>query len=138
MMMAAMVWGLWPKLEQQGADWRDKIEYSCFNTSQIAENNNAIFAINGDYYGFRDNGLIIRNGTLYRDIVNSPHNEALAICYVWYCSNYSTAYFNQQGQNRQIKSACSFFISTKGCHPYHRFTFTYKRCELVTWMAPFI
>lgn len=50
-------------------------------TSQIATANNAIFAINGDYYGFRDNGLIIRNGIVYRDVArSSPHNEALAIC----------------------------------------------------------
>ena len=39
------------------------------NTSTIAEDNDAIFAINGDYYGFRDDGVIIRNGTLYRDVV---------------------------------------------------------------------
>ncbi len=37
-------------------------------TSEIAQANNAIFAINGDYYGFRDNGIIIRNGIIYRDI----------------------------------------------------------------------
>ena len=37
-------------------------------TSNIASDNDAIFAINGDYYGFRDDGIIIRNGTLYRDI----------------------------------------------------------------------
>lgn len=37
-------------------------------TSQIAKDNNAIFAINGDYYGFRGDGVLIRNGTLYRDI----------------------------------------------------------------------
>ena len=36
-------------------------------TSAIAENNSAIFAINGDYYGFRDTGIIIRNGVAYRD-----------------------------------------------------------------------
>ncbi|WP_159610350.1 phosphodiester glycosidase family protein [Glutamicibacter sp. JC586] len=36
-------------------------------TSTIAENNNAIFAINGDYYGFRDTGIVIRNGVAYRD-----------------------------------------------------------------------
>jgi len=36
-------------------------------TSEIAEENNAIFAINGDYYGFRDDGIIIRNGVIYRD-----------------------------------------------------------------------
>lgn len=36
-------------------------------TSVIAEENDAIFAINGDYYGFRDDGIIIRNGVIYRD-----------------------------------------------------------------------
>jgi len=36
-------------------------------TSEIAEENNAIFAINGDYYGFREHGIIIRNGVIYRD-----------------------------------------------------------------------
>ena len=43
---------------------RNIIEY----TSVIAEQNDAIFAINGDYYGFRTDGIIIRNGTVYRDI----------------------------------------------------------------------
>ncbi len=42
---------------------RNIIEY----TSQIAEDNNAIFAINGDYYGFRTDGIVIRNGVIYRD-----------------------------------------------------------------------
>lgn len=37
------------------------------NVSTIASNNDAIFAINGDYYGFRSNGIIIRNGAVYRD-----------------------------------------------------------------------
>lgn len=46
------------------------------NTSDIAAANNAIFAINGDYYGFRDDGVIIRNGTVYRD---SPTRDALAL-----------------------------------------------------------
>lgn len=46
------------------------------NTSTIAAANNAIFAINGDYYGFRDDGVIIRNGTLYRD---EPTRDALAL-----------------------------------------------------------
>ena len=38
------------------------------DTSTIAQNNNAIFAINGDYYGFRSDGIVIRNGVIYRDI----------------------------------------------------------------------
>jgi len=37
-------------------------------TSNIAELNNAVFAINGDYYGFRTDGIIIRNGVIYRDV----------------------------------------------------------------------
>jgi exopolysaccharide biosynthesis protein len=36
-------------------------------TSQIAADNGALFAINGDYYGFRDTGIVIRNGVVYRD-----------------------------------------------------------------------
>lgn len=36
-------------------------------TSAIAADHNAIFAINGDYYGFRDTGIVIRNGVAYRD-----------------------------------------------------------------------
>ncbi len=46
-------------------------------TSEIAEENKAILAINGDYYGFRDYGYVIRNGTLYRDNGNAA--EALAV-----------------------------------------------------------
>lgn len=46
------------------------------DTSVIASSNNAIFAINGDYYGFRDDGVIIRNGTVYRD---DPVRDALAL-----------------------------------------------------------
>lgn len=37
------------------------------DTSDIAEDNGAVFAINGDYYGFRDTGIEIRNGVVYRD-----------------------------------------------------------------------
>lgn len=37
------------------------------DTSDIAADNGAIFAINGDYYGFRDTGIVIRNGVVYRD-----------------------------------------------------------------------
>lgn len=36
-------------------------------TSEIAEQANAVLAINGDYYGFRDTGIVIRNGVAYRD-----------------------------------------------------------------------
>src|SRR4051794_22813044 len=36
-------------------------------TSDIAEDNDAVFAVNGDYYGFRETGIVIRNGVVYRD-----------------------------------------------------------------------
>ena len=35
-------------------------------TSSIAEEANAVLAINGDYYGARESGYVIRNGVLYR------------------------------------------------------------------------
>ncbi|MBQ9041809.1 MAG: phosphodiester glycosidase family protein [Eggerthellaceae bacterium] len=36
-------------------------------TSNMAEQADAVLAINGDYYGFRDYGYVLRNGVLYRD-----------------------------------------------------------------------
>lgn len=49
-------------------------------TSEMAEANNAILAINGDYYGFRNTGLVIRNGLLYRDIPgNTTNDQSLTI-----------------------------------------------------------
>ncbi len=35
--------------------------------SSIAATKNAVLAINGDYYGFRDTGIVVRNGVAYRD-----------------------------------------------------------------------
>jgi hypothetical protein len=46
------------------------------DTSRIARANNAILAINGDYYGFRRTGLMIRNGVSY---MNQPRRTALAL-----------------------------------------------------------
>lgn len=37
------------------------------DTSDIAADVGAVFAVNGDYYGFRDTGIVIRNGVVYRD-----------------------------------------------------------------------
>lgn len=33
----------------------------------IAKSKNAVLAINGDYYGFRDTGIVVRDGVAYRD-----------------------------------------------------------------------
>lgn len=48
-------------------------------TSDIASECNAILAINGDFYGFRDSGPVIRNGYLYRTTARNSSSEALAI-----------------------------------------------------------
>lgn len=48
-------------------------------TSEIASDCNAILAINGDFYGFRDSGPVIRNGYVYRNSARSSSSEALAI-----------------------------------------------------------
>lgn len=48
-------------------------------TSDIGKTNNAIFAINGDYYGFRDDGYVLRNGVVYRDTANGADSDALVI-----------------------------------------------------------
>ncbi|MGX4687605.1 phosphodiester glycosidase family protein [Vagococcus sp. JNUCC 83] len=48
-------------------------------TSQMAKNNQAILAINGDFYGFRSTGYVIRNGTLYRDTTSDSPQEDLVI-----------------------------------------------------------
>ncbi len=47
-------------------------------TSSMASEHNAIFAINGDYYGFRDTGYVVRNGALYRNDV-ATDTDALVI-----------------------------------------------------------
>ncbi|MBQ7669319.1 MAG: phosphodiester glycosidase family protein [Clostridia bacterium] len=46
-------------------------------TSSIASDNGAIIAINGDFYGSRNSGYVIRNGVLYRSV--SAGSEDLVI-----------------------------------------------------------
>ena len=46
-------------------------------TSSMASDHQAVLAINGDYYGARQSGYVIRNGQLYRD--SSGGNTAAAI-----------------------------------------------------------
>lgn len=45
-------------------------------TSEIAAENGGVFAINGDYYGFRSTGIVIRNGVAFRD---EPTRTGLAM-----------------------------------------------------------
>lgn len=46
-------------------------------TSELAEEKDAIFAINGDYYGANSKGYVIKNGVLYRNTIrdNSDYGD---------------------------------------------------------------
>lgn len=46
-------------------------------TSDMAKDNGAILAVNGDYYGARSSGYVLRNGVLYRD--DPSDRQALVI-----------------------------------------------------------
>lgn len=48
-------------------------------TSEIASEVNAILAINGDYYGFRSSGYVMRSGYLYRDSSQGADQEDLVM-----------------------------------------------------------
>ncbi len=49
-------------------------------TSAMAGRNNAIFAVNGDYYGFRSSGYVLRNGVVYRGAArDAGDDESLVI-----------------------------------------------------------
>lgn len=48
-------------------------------TSVIAEESDAILAVNGDFYGAQDSGCVIRNGKIYRDTVSGSSQEDLVI-----------------------------------------------------------
>ena len=44
-------------------------------TSVTAADNDAILAVNGDYYGANSSGYVIRNGVVYRDTVRENSNN---------------------------------------------------------------
>ena len=44
-------------------------------TSSMAESSAAILAINGDYYGARDNGYVIRDGVIYRSSAKADQED---------------------------------------------------------------
>ncbi len=48
-------------------------------TSEIAAANQAILAVNGDYYGAQNSGYVIRNGVLYRSTSSGSDQEDLVI-----------------------------------------------------------
>ena len=57
-------------------------------TSEMAQAHNAILAINGDYYGSRDKGYVLRNGQLYRDKSGSDREDLV----IWPDGSFGIAY----------------------------------------------
>lgn len=64
--------------------------------NDIAKENNAILAINGDYYGARSRGVVIRNGEVYRESVSSD------VCVIYYDGTMQTYYQNDFDINDAI------------------------------------
>lgn len=50
-------------------------------TSEMALSNGAVFAVNGDYCGFRDYGFVVRNGTAYRDKPREAYDDDALVVY---------------------------------------------------------
>ena len=73
---------IWPKNPAQLMTAFAGEEYSKKNaeaTSEIAARHDAVLAVNGDFYNYKDSiGLVIRNGVLYRDKTNS-HRDILLV-----------------------------------------------------------
>ena len=63
--------------------------YVADTTVNIAQENGAIVAISGDYYGARNSGFVVRNGVLYRDSVSSD------VC-VLYADGTMESYYQNQ------------------------------------------
>lgn len=55
-------------------------------TSEMAKNNGALLAINGDYYGSREKGYVLRNGVLYRDKGSSAREDLV----IWADGSFQT------------------------------------------------
>ena len=70
-------------------------------TSETAASNNAILAVNGDYYGANTTGYVIRNGIVYRDTVREDSsNGDLAI---YKDGSFKIIYEDQVSANQLVK-----------------------------------
>jgi exopolysaccharide biosynthesis protein len=62
-------------LDLQSALSSGKFGGKALDTSVVAETNKAVLAVNGDYYSARSDGIMIRDGVIYRD---KPSRQGLA------------------------------------------------------------
>lgn len=78
-------------------------------TSNMAEANDAVLAINGDYYGFRDDGYVLRNGVLYRETASSG-TDALVV----YGDGSMTSVSQDSTTAQQLKDAGAWQVLSFG------------------------
>ena len=78
-------------------------------TSKIAEDKNAILAINGDYYSARE-GCVLRNGTLYRGFDANSGDESLVI----YANGTAEIVTAAEGDSEALKAADAMQILSFG------------------------
>ncbi len=62
------------------------------NVDEMAKENNAVLAVSGDYYGNSEDGIVIRNGTLYRD--NTTNADICVLFTDGTMKTYSPSEFN--------------------------------------------
>lgn len=82
-------------------------------TSSMAERNNAVFAINGDYYGYRKSGWVLRNYHLYRatptEIGSQKNNdEALLMFNDGYLMTVHEADYRAESLSHEVYQIFSF------------------------------
>ncbi|MEA4870838.1 hypothetical protein SDC9_81855 [bioreactor metagenome] len=71
-----------------------------------ATENSAVFAVTGDYYSARSQGIVVRNGTLYRDV---PNTDVCVLYNDGELKTYDSANFNlSDAMARGIWQAWSF------------------------------
>lgn len=80
-------------------------------TSAMAKENDAILAINGDYYGFHDRGYVMRNGYLYRETKHRSRDyDDLAI----YEDGHFEIFYESQYKAKEIADAGAVQIFSFG------------------------
>ncbi len=80
-------------------------------TSAMAKENDAILAINGDYYGFHDRGYVMRNGYLYRETKHRSRDyDDLAI----YEDGHFEIFYESQYKAKEIADAGAVHIFSFG------------------------
>ena len=76
-------------------------------TSEIARENKAILAVNGDYYGAQERGYVLRNGILYRES-SSKKQEDLVI---WVDGSFSVITEKEISASELLENGASQILS---------------------------